>query len=144
MRNTFLLILCLATLFTACNIERSDNGQLDGFWQLKTVDTLSTGGSTDMRGSQLTWAFQGGLVEFRYAPSREQDYYMSFVHRGDSLLLFGAYHLLRERGDTLLGSAALLAPYGVTHLRQGFQVLELGSKELCLRSEELKLTLRRY
>ena len=83
-------------------------------------------------------------MEFRYAPSREQDYYMSFVHRGDSLLLFGAYHLLRERGDTLLGSAALLAPYGVTHLRQGFQVLELGSKELCLRSEKLKLTLRRY
>ena len=110
MKKSFLHILFLATLLTACHVERSDNGPLDGFWQLKTVDTLSTGGTADMRLSQLTWAFQGGLVEFRYAPSREQDFYMSFTHRGDSLLLFGAHHLLREQGDTLLGSAELLAP----------------------------------
>jgi hypothetical protein len=144
MRRIFLNTLYLAVLCASCSVERSDNGQLDGFWQLKTVDTLSTGGVADMRESQMTWAFQGGLVEFRHAPNRDKDYYMSFVHKGDSLLLFGAYHLLREQGDTLLQSATLLAPFGVTRLNQGFRILELGSQQMCLRSEDLKLTLRRY
>ena len=37
-RNTSLLALLL--LLTSCTIEFSDNGKLDGFWQLRAVDTL--------------------------------------------------------------------------------------------------------
>jgi len=144
MRTTFHHLLCLAALLTACNVERSDNGPLDGFWQLSRVDTLSTGGVSDLREAGLTWAFQGKLLELRHASNRDRDYYMSFSHSGDSLLLFGAHHLLREQGDTLLGNWAPLAPFGVNSLNQRFKVLQLGSQQMCLRSDRLKLTLRRY
>ena len=35
-------------MIAACDIHTSDNGYLDGYWQLKSVDTLSNGGKTPL------------------------------------------------------------------------------------------------
>ena len=39
-RLIFVLTICMALV--ACDIETSGNGDLDGFWQLRQVDTLAT------------------------------------------------------------------------------------------------------
>ena len=52
-------------MIIACDIHRSDNGDLDGFWQLKSVDTLSTGGTCHMRDSMRFWTFQATLFTVR-------------------------------------------------------------------------------
>ena len=52
MRKLLYLIITFMMII-ACDIHRSDNGDLDGFWQLKSVDTLSTGGTCDMRDSMF-------------------------------------------------------------------------------------------
>lgn len=38
-----LYIFFVLLMFAACDIHTSDNGDLDGYWQLRSVDTLSTG-----------------------------------------------------------------------------------------------------
>ena len=38
-----LYIFIVLMMFAACDIHTSDNGDLDGYWQLRSVDTLSTG-----------------------------------------------------------------------------------------------------
>ena len=42
-------ILCIVPVLllmslTSCEIETSENGDLDGYWHLEQVDTLATGG----------------------------------------------------------------------------------------------------
>ena len=46
MRKIFLYIAMVPMLsltLGGCSIEMSDNGELDGYWHLERVDTLSTG-----------------------------------------------------------------------------------------------------
>ena len=44
----FLLMLMLCSaLLNSCEVDSSDNGDLDGFWHLESVDTLATGGRCD-------------------------------------------------------------------------------------------------
>ena len=52
---TFLFAALL--LLTSCEIEFSNNGKLDGFWQLIAVDTLATQHTSDLKTSGRTWAF---------------------------------------------------------------------------------------
>ena len=52
-------------MLAACDIHTSNNGDLDGYWQLRSVDTLSSGMSCDMRDSMLFWSFQGNLLHVR-------------------------------------------------------------------------------
>ena len=46
----------------SCEIETSGNGDLDGFWHLVRVDTLSTGGMCDMSGRRVFWSVQVGIL----------------------------------------------------------------------------------
>ena len=63
MKKTFLfLATCLAMTMaaTSCGdfIEISDNGDLDGYWQLSQVDTLANGVQVDMTSSKVPDAYR--------------------------------------------------------------------------------------
>ena len=60
-----LYIFTMLLMLAACDIHTSNNGDLDGYWQLRSVDTLSSGMSCDMRDSMLFWSFQGNLLHVR-------------------------------------------------------------------------------
>ncbi len=62
-RLIFVLTICMALV--ACDIETSGNGDLDGFWQLRQVDTLATEGTTDMRQSMIYWAVKKRAIDGR-------------------------------------------------------------------------------
>ena len=47
----FIILSCF--LLSACELEMSDNGKLDGNWQLRQTDTVSTGGICDMSRSYI-------------------------------------------------------------------------------------------
>ena len=55
----FILYITGCLLLTSCGIEFSDNGKLDGFWQLMSADTLTNQHTLDLKTSGRTWAFQG-------------------------------------------------------------------------------------
>ena len=54
-----MLVLCFQS---ACTIETSDNGDLDGYWHLEQVDTLATGGKLNLSKERVFWGVQHKLI----------------------------------------------------------------------------------
>ncbi len=138
---TFLFAAFL--LLTSCEIEFSNNGKLDGFWQLIAVDTLSTQHTSDLKTSGRTWAFQGRLLEMRDTKGGYSDLYFSFEHRGDSLFLDSPYLSDRDVDDIKITDVNIVRPYGVNGLKEGFEIENLSNNKLILRSKTLRLMLRK-
>lgn len=138
---TFLFAALL--LLTSCEIEFSNNGKLDGFWQLIAVDTLSTQHTSDLKTSGRTWAFQGRLLEMRDTKGGYSDLYFSFEHRGDSLFLDSPYLSDRDADDIKITDVNIVKPYGVNGLKEGFEIESLSNNKLILRSKTLRLMLRK-
>ena len=138
---TFLFAAFL--LLTSCEIEFSNNGKLDGFWQLIAVDTLATQHTSDLKTSGRTWAFQGRLLEMRDTKGGYSDLYFCFEHRGDSLFLDSPYLSDRDVDDIKITDINIVRPYGVNGLKEGFEIESLSNNKLILRSKTLRLMLRK-
>ena len=138
---TFLFAALL--LLTSCEIEFSNNGKLDGFWQLIAVDTLATQHTSDLKTSGRTWAFQGRLLEMRDTKGGFSDLYFSFEHRGDSLFLDSPYLSDRDADDIKITDVNIVRPYGVNGLKEEFEIENLSNNKLVLRSKTLRLMLRK-
>ena len=138
---TFLFAALL--LLTSCEIEFSNNGKLDGFWQMIAVDTLATRHTSDLKTSGRTWAFQGRLLEMRDTKGGYSDLYFSFEHRGDSLFLDSPYLSDRDADDIKITDVNIVRPYGVNGLKEGFEIESLSNNKLILRSKTLRLMLRK-
>ncbi len=138
---TFLFAALL--LLTSCEIEFSNNGKLDGFWQMIAVDTLATQHTSDLKTSGRTWAFQGRLLEMRDTKGGYSDLYFSFEHRGDSLFLDSPYLSDRDADDIKITDINIVRPYGVNGLKEGFEIESLSNNKLILRSKTLRLMLRK-
>ena len=138
---TFLFAALL--LLTSCEIEFSNNGKLDGFWQMIAVDTLATQHTSDLKTSGRTWAFQGRLLEMRDTKGVCSDVYFNFIHRGDSLLLDTPYRSERDSDDLKVTDIREVSPYGVNGLSEGFAVESLSNDKMILRSKTLRLRLRK-
>ena len=139
---TFLFAALL--LLTSCEIEFSNNGKLDGFWQLIAVDTLSTQHTSDLKTSGRTWAFQGRLLEMRDTKGGYSDLYFSFEHRGDSLFLDSPYLSDRDADDIKITDVNIVRPYGVNGLKEGFEIESLSNNKLILRSKTLRLLFKKH
>jgi hypothetical protein len=139
---TFLFAALL--LLTSCEIEFSNNGKLDGFWQLIAVDTLATQHTSDLKTSGRTWAFQGRLLEMRDTKGGYSDLYFSFEHRGDSLFLDSPYLSDRDADDIKITDVNIVRPYGVNGLKEGFEIESLSNNKLILRSKTLRLLFKKH
>lgn len=139
---TFLFAALL--LLTSCEIEFSNNGKLDGFWQLIAVDTLATQHTSDLKTSGRTWAFQGRLLEMRDTKGGYSDLYFSFEHRGDSLFLDSPYLSDRDVDDIKITDINIVRPYGVNGLKEGFEIESLSNNKLILRSKTLRLLFKKH
>ena len=139
---TFLFAAFL--LLTSCEIEFSNNGKLDGFWQLIAVDTLATQHTSDLKTNGRTWAFQGRLLEMRDTKGGYSDLYFSFEHRGDSLFLDSPYLSDRDVDDIKITDVNIVRPYGVNGLKEGFEIESLSNNKLILRSKTLRLLFKKH
>lgn len=137
-----IIVLSLMFSVVSCDLETSNNGDLDGLWQLRSVDTLSTGASGDMRESGVYWAFQFDLMEAQMVS--EDGIFFRFTITADSLLLSDPYIDKRDSSDIALTDPTALYPYGIHALDEGFAVLSLSSSAMQLQCDELRLTFRKY
>lgn len=133
--------MALAAMLGSCTLETSDNGDLDGLWQLYSLDSLATGASADMRGSHVFWAVQHRLLEAR---SREMQVLFRFSNTGDSLLLSDPYINNRDSSDIKVTDAAMLAPLGINNLGEHFGIKALSSDKMVLEAPTLRLYFRKY
>ena len=135
----FAFMFCLS----ACELEMSHNGKLDGWWLLTAVDTLQTGGHANVEAQQCTWAFQGRLLELRDVPGQRGDYLLSFARHGDDLLLSHPYLSARDSGDIAVQTPQPLHPYGIQALSEQFSIITIDRRHMVLTSASLRLYFRK-
>ena len=135
----FAFMFCLS----ACELETSHNGKLDGWWLLTAVDTLQTGGHANVEAQQCTWAFEGRLLELRDVPGQRGDYLLSFAQHGDDLLLCHPYLSVRDSGDIAVQTPQPLHPYGIQTLSEQFSITAIDRRSMVLTSSSLRLYFRR-
>ncbi|MGM9710383.1 MAG: lipocalin-like domain-containing protein [Prevotella sp.] len=147
MRNYLSRYIAIATFslctLTACEIESHDSGKIDGFWHLEYIDTLETGGTLDVSNEKLFWSLQVKLLEVSNKSSGSK-YIFSFRQADGSLYLSDPLVSDRREGDPVVKDASVLAPYGINNLEETFAVEALDGSKMILRSETLRLKLKKF
>lgn len=141
------VLTALCASLAACDVETSGNGLLDGFWQLRQIDTLATGGTTDMRQSMIYWGVQNRLIEVRLLENEENTgtgYLFHFSHHSDSLSLSVPYRHLRDEPDEEVTDIEVMRPYGFCELQQSFLIRQLTDDKMVLQTPYLRLRFRKY
>lgn len=137
----YIYAIALVAMLDSCTLETSDNGNLDGLWQLRSLDSLANGSSVDMHANGVYWAVQLDLLEAR---DRQVRVLFRFNHTGDSLVLSNPYVNLRDSSDIKVNEPAMLAPLGINSLEEHFAVKALSSGSMVLESPTLRLHFRKY
>lgn len=141
----FLMMMGACLLLMGCELHSSDNGDLDGFWQLCQVESMATGEVTDMRESQQNWSVQGDLLVVRYKYSTNvPEVIFRFRHEGNLLTIYDPYISNRDEGDVKIEDETLLYELNIYHLEEKYVVLELDGDRMTLESEDVRLYFRRY
>ena len=127
----------------SCDLEMSDNGKLDGYWQLARVDTIG-GGGCDMVSSRIFWSVQLHLLQLSDHSGRNSTYLLRFNQSDTHLRVYEPYLSARNEGDQPLSDAVVLQPYGIQSLDETFEIVRLDNNSLELESSLLLLTFNRY
>ena len=146
MRKIF-YILTLGVLFVSCELETSGNDELDGYWQMSQVDTLSTGGVADTREALVYWGIQGKLLQIRFSENGKYlgEGFMFRFNREDDVLTLSSpilHHLYKT--DEPITDVEVLKPYGIFDLEEAFAIEELNDHHMVLTNDVLRLHFRRY
>ena len=146
MKRLYIYIIGVVLLMTGCDVETSDNGDLDGFWRMSSMTSVysSTLPGVDMRQSGFTWSFQGRMLELRDVNDRQKDIVMSFQHEGETLRVYDPYFVERDSGDIRIEDVSYLIPYGINHTDDSFTVRELSSDRMVLSNILVTLEFRKY
>lgn len=144
MKRILLTLPLLGLLsFSSCDLEMSDNGKLDGYWQLARIDTIG-GGGCDMVPSRIFWSVQLHLLQLSDHSGRNSTYLLRFDQGDTHLRVYDPYFSARNEGDKPLDDAAVLQPYGIQSLDELFVIEGLDNKNLTLKSSLLRLQFNRY
>ena len=139
----FFLIISVISLMTACHMESSDNGHLDGFWHLVRVDTLSTGGTSDLHQDYFFWAFQFQLLSVRNTQKSPEEYFLRFQRQGDELVLSDPFQYVLQGKDAPVENIDLLRPFGINDQEERFRIVHLSSRRMTLKNHFLVLTMQK-
>lgn len=145
MKKSTFIILSIVSLIsaslhlTSCEIESAGTGGLYANWQLRQIDTLSTGNTADMTESTIYWAFQSDVLQLRNISNGNQPLYLRFDHKRDSLIVSNPILGMKE-----VTSEALLLPFGITNLTDTFSIEQLNGSILCISNRLYRLRFRKY
>lgn len=130
-------------MLASCELETSGNGDLDGFWQLRSVDSLlNKEPPIDMKSQQVFWAFQVNMLQTTQVGNRIVNF--RFQRSGDYLILTSPHDNNREDDDPPITDVSLLQPLGINNLEEHFKILELDGSKMTLQSSTLRLYFRKY
>lgn len=138
-----LSVFAAATIMTACEIHTSDNGDLDGFWQMQQIERLNNC-KQDLLPTPMYWSFECNLMEIRPNNKTQRGIFFHFDHKRDSLRIYDPVSDKRSQGDIVVTDPKDLYIYGVFHLSEGFAVEQLSSETMVLRSDSIRAYFRKY
>lgn len=152
MKKVFVLVALSLALLGSCTLESSDNGDLDGFWHLERVDTLTTNGVLDVSEKRIFWGIQYKLIACRDIDvDGEHGYYFRFRQTSDSLVLHTPYkdNWHQDQGQNggdhpVYAVTDRMRSYGVNNLQEPFYKERLKGDKMVLRSKTLRLYFKKF
>lgn len=143
MRKWFIIPGFLSLMFLCgCELETTDNGDLDGYWHLEQVDSLAGQRSIDYGQSNIFWSIQFELLQLSNLEDNTIIY--KLVYDNHQLTLANPCMFDRADGDTLVTNVEVLRQYGVNALQENFKVVTLESRTMVLESPVLRLHFWKY
>ena len=139
MKKIVFLFMALAVMFTSCDLDTFDNGDLEGMWKVQGIDSLTNGRYVDKSQTQMAFAVQKMLLQLSGAGATVL---CRFEHKGDSLVVYDP----RKPGSNNppVETVDALRPYSFTSLRMSFHIDLLNGKRMILRTDDLKLYFEKY
>ena len=139
------ILIASLLLLVGCKLETSGNGALDGYWKLSAVDTLATGGTTDLTDASIFWSVQKNLLTVRdNNDASNKEYVFRFAHTDSTLVLTDGQLYNRSSGNTTVEDMSVLHPFGIYHQTENFKIDHLTHRRMYLRSNNLRLIFKKF
>ena len=149
-----LLLSALLPLCVACD-KVSDNGDLDGMWQIMSIayqreqaaaSTYDSVCATKDYKAYLSFQLDLSKIHWNNIDITDTNVVLSrFKHRGDTLRLDEFYRHYPDSDIPIEENEInILKPFGIWHTEEIFIVKELDSKSLILQSNYARITLRKF
>lgn len=138
--------LLIIILISSCESYQI-HGDLDGFWQVSTIEKKETGEITSCNGDTY-YSFQRELVLLScVSPTAPQgqmkeNYIAYFTHENDSIYMTDFRIYLDRSGKQ--APLSKLEKFGLYDTYNSFCVEELTSKSLILNSQKARILLRKH
>lgn len=142
MMKKLLYILTTALLLSACEMEMSDNGNLDGLWQMTEMQ-IDNQAPVDMRTTGTVMGVQFNLMYIHNSTGGIQTY-SRFSNEGGYLRLYDFREKKHDVSDFPIEDPTLLNVYGIFSLDERFKIETLTSSNMILKSDRSLLKFRKY
>ena len=152
MKYTSYIILLSSYIAAAAMLCSCDkvpiNGDLDGMWQIMTIQTPN--GTRNVKSNRAYLSFQLHLSQWDCDKKR---YYAHFTHSGDSIFFYDFKHDSRHRSkeddneeitNEEMTKEKLLDAWGVHHLDARYHVQQLNNENLILERADTVLFFRKF
>lgn len=143
MKKTLYIFLS-CTLLIACDLEIPDNGNLDGNWQLRQIDTLATNGRCDMTYSYVYWGIENQLLQVRDIDNNNLRIFFRFKRESNELTIHSPYRVITKDELTPVEDTEILLPIGITGTEDHFIIENLSSSSMILKNVDYRLHFRKY
>jgi len=143
MKNIIIILLSVIVL-TACELERSNNGKLDGNWKLTELDTLASSTTADMQSSGIFWAVQHHLLEIKNINNIEKNAFFRFEQTDATLRIYNPISDNKAISDSVITSPETLRPFGILHLDETLAIEQLSSSKMTLRNEKYRFHFKKF
>ena len=134
--------------FSSCELESSDNGKLDGFWHLESIDSLENGKTVDMSKLHVFWGIEYKLIVATQYDNNTERMFFRFEQTSDSLKITQAFinHGHQDNGGDIPLTEVTndLRYYGINNLPEGFAKEALSGSKMILRSKTLRLKFKKF
>lgn len=145
-RQIYTIMTLFVLVLTSCESYHV-NGDLDGFWQVKSIEDKQTGNITHCKGD-IYYSFQRELVLVSCTLSSnptgqmKENYIAYFTHENDTITMTDFRIYLDKDGKQ--APLQNLEKFGLYELYNVFYVEKLNNKVLVLNSSKSRITLLKY
>lgn len=146
-QNIYKLLILFTIVLTSSCESYLIHGDLDGFWQVKSIENKQTGDVTYCNGDTY-YSFQRDLILVSYVlPSTpvgqvKENYIAYFTHVNDSISMTDFRIYLNREGKQ--APLSKLEKFGLYETFNNFCVEKLDNKSLILNSNKSHIVLRKY
>ena len=145
-RQIYTIMTLLALVLTSCE-SYLVNGNLDGFWQVTSIENKQTGELTRCKGD-IYYSFQRELVLVSYVSPNvptgqiKENHIAYFTHKDDSIFMTDFRIYIDKEGTS--SPLSKLEKFGLYDIYNTFQVEKLNKKSLILNSNKARIILEKY